>query len=123
MAWIMGTDASTSELTSGIPTLANSGVEASVPRILEDPAQLADQIPKIDASRRLSVRFDLRKCLSELRISSPRIAVFEVVEADRGVDQALVEKAALIGGVSPEVFPGLVGFEVLPGIKKNHSLF
>ena len=56
-------------------------------------------------------------------MSPPGIAFFEVVEANGGVDQALVEKAALIGGVSPEVFPGLVGFEVLPGIKKNYSLF
>ena len=45
-------------------------------------------------------------------MSSPGISVFEVVEADRGVDEALVQKAALIGGVSPEVFPGLVGFTV-----------
>jgi hypothetical protein len=46
----------------------------------------------------------------------------KMMKPDGGLNQALVVKAEGTPGRTPEIFPGLVGFEVAAGVEKKYSV-
>jgi hypothetical protein len=53
----------------------------------------------------------------ELTFRSVEVAAGEMIQADGGLDQPLIEEPLLTTGVPPEFFPGIVGFEILAPVE------
>jgi hypothetical protein len=67
------------------------------------------------------ILFELRKGLRELSPPPVQVATTQVVTADRGLDESLIEQSKRSPGLPPQVFPCFMSLKIPAVVKKKYS--
>jgi hypothetical protein len=89
---------------------------------LQHLPQVRNQLPIVNLTEPLWILFELRKRFADLRTGAVEIPTAEVMHSDRGLNQPLIEQTQGTPSRAPEVFPGLVGLKISPGVEKKYSV-
>src|SRR4051812_3807429 len=81
-----------------------------------------DELPHIDPFAHGTILLQIPATTAVDFASTPNIAVPEVVQSDRRLNQPLVKQPQFAAVTLPQVFPDLVGFKKLAGIEISNAL-
>ena len=91
-------------------------------QILQRGFKIGDEFCIIDPAERCRILPELLKRFRQLRTRSIEIALAQVVHADGGLNETLIEEAEGPAARAPKIFPGFVGVKIPAGIKAIYSV-
>jgi hypothetical protein len=88
---------------------------------MQDLAKVVYELCVVNLAEACRVLGKLGNRLRQLGTSTVQVSMMEVVQANGGLNETLIEKAQGALGYPPQILPRLVGLEVVAGIEKIYS--